>query len=35
MEDYMKYDSSGQEIDKSKDGWQATAVQAFYDKMEK
>ena len=35
MEDYMKYDNSGQEIDKSKDGWQATAVQAFYDKMEK
>ena len=35
MEEFMKYDNSGQEIDQKKDGWQATAVQAFADKMEK
>ena len=31
---YMKYDSSGNEIDTSEDGWQATAVQALFDRMD-
>jgi len=35
MEEFMKYDKSGQEIDLEKDGGYANAVQAFADKMEK
>jgi hypothetical protein len=31
---YMEYDSSGNKIDKSKDDWQVSAVQAFWDKIE-
>ena len=33
--DALVYDTSGNKIDTSKDGWQATAVQAFYDRMDK
>ena len=33
--DSLVYDTSGNKIDTSKDGWQATAVQAFYDRMDK
>ena len=30
----MKYDSSGNEIDTSGDDWYATALEAFWDKIE-
>ena len=32
--DYMKYDSSGNEIDTSSDDWESTAVQAFWDAVD-
>jgi len=32
--DQMVYDTSGTEIDRSKEGWEATAVKAFWDKMD-
>jgi hypothetical protein len=31
---YLKYDSSGNEIKREGDDWYATAVQAFWDKIE-
>ena len=32
--DYMKYDSSGNEIDTSQEGWESSAVQAFWDTID-
>ncbi len=31
---YMQYDSSGNKIDKTQEGWEAQAVQAFWDKID-
>lgn len=33
-EQYLQTTASGEKIDKEQDGWQATAVQAFWDKMD-